>query len=480
MKYAYITFTLLIICFLNVNAQNSQQTAIQYYRNAKEALQNNEPQKCLSNIDNIIGILGKTNIKVQPLKIRALYQIKDYQSIINEVPNYLALNPDKKWAEYAEIINIQKQSEIKLKQEKRDYQVLYKNATINLCENFISNYPKSIYTDKVKNIKYDLEEDKAWEAAKYANTINSYYKYVDAYDDQSKYYNAAMNAIDQLDKEAYNSAVKTHSLFSYNYYLDKYSRGKYREDIQSRKSLLEEDIFYHSVENGSVSKLKSYLSKYPEGRYLAQVKEQLDQKYHTEIDKSVSLANFQECKDLCLDYQNTLESNAYNQNMLKKANLGLKKQANKKKRDSYPNKFLADYTWMQNCNLGISMGSLKNKNIGYYYSIVGSDNLYGELSEDDIDGDKVRLNSNFTLGLTKKLFRPFWLVAGAGVGASNVYFNTSDENFSQEEYDEYEDLGAQFVWEYGAVVSIKFINVSVKRIKYAHGWENVYSVGFSL
>jgi len=487
MKHIIILTILFSSLFIGAKGQSNQEKAKNYYHTAKKAFKEKDLKKCLLYLEEITDLLGATNIKVQSLKIKALYGLKDYDGVVRELPNYTKLNPDVNWAEYEAIMSIVTDSKSKQKEELSTYKQIVKLPTIRTCSNFLSNFPKSRYNKEITALKYDLEENRDWDIAKLAKSTSAYYKYLDAYPN-GKYTQEAKRTIATWDKAAFDKAVAKHTVYGYSYYLSTYTRGLYRTEISKKKALLEEDNLYNSVENGTITQLKSYLNKYLNGRYFTKVKDQLHQRYRADIEQSFQAANYSACKELCIDYQNYLESNTYNQKMLEKTNSKLKAQARKSKRDSYPTHLLVDYTWTENSMMGLTVGSLPNKKIGMYLSFKASNGKteegnYHSIDFDDPkdvneygDLDRLYINNGITVGLTKKIFRPLWLMAGVGGGWSAENVIDTDGEYVLILGTEKVDV----IYEYGAIISVKFINIGAKRVKYPYGWENLFSVGLSI
>ena len=157
MKHVLIIIILFSSLFIDTKGQSNQTKAKQYYITAKEALNKNNPEKCLSYLEKTTNILGATNIKVQPLKIKALYAQKDYQSVVKEVGIYKSLRPNPNLAEYQTLMEYDRISKETIKKETIEFKKAMAQEDIVPCIQFLATYPKSQYKEKLQKHMAALE-----------------------------------------------------------------------------------------------------------------------------------------------------------------------------------------------------------------------------------------------------------------------------------------------------------------------------------
>lgn len=88
-----IVLTMFII--LHAFAQTNDDKARLAYMNADEAFNKGDYKECVSKLNTAIGLLGKTNVKIQYLLIKSYFQLKDYGQAKTEMKKYFDLNLPK-------------------------------------------------------------------------------------------------------------------------------------------------------------------------------------------------------------------------------------------------------------------------------------------------------------------------------------------------------------------------------------------------
>lgn len=94
MRTLLSTFFFLLISF-QIFSQSNDDKARLAYMNADEAFNKGDYKECVSKLNTAIGLLGKTNVKIQYLLIKSYFQLKDYGQAKAEMKKYFDLNPPK-------------------------------------------------------------------------------------------------------------------------------------------------------------------------------------------------------------------------------------------------------------------------------------------------------------------------------------------------------------------------------------------------
>lgn len=109
MKTKLITL-FLILCFSSgITAQTNDTQARQKYMQAKEAYSQGKYNYAASYLVDAKLLLGKTNVKIQPLLVKCFVQLGNWSVAKLAVKEYYTLNPDKNLVEYAEIVELEKE-----------------------------------------------------------------------------------------------------------------------------------------------------------------------------------------------------------------------------------------------------------------------------------------------------------------------------------------------------------------------------------
>jgi len=90
----------------------------------------------------------------------------------------------------------------------------------------------------------------------------------------------------------YERAVTTNSISSYENYLKKFPKSKYKEDVNSRLGILyDEQAWKQAISSNTLYGFKNYLTKYPNGKYVIDAKNNIEKiEKQNEIDNAWSKA----------------------------------------------------------------------------------------------------------------------------------------------------------------------------------------------
>lgn len=157
MKYILILF-LLLSGFINESSgQSTQKEAKRLYFSALANYHINKLGSCISDLKKVKTLLKGTNLKVQPLIIKALFESRDYENVIKEISKYKALKPNTEWAEYHKIMQIHKRSNKYIKEIRSEYKKLLLTNKISPHYKFRKNNPKSSFVEKFNKRINSLE-----------------------------------------------------------------------------------------------------------------------------------------------------------------------------------------------------------------------------------------------------------------------------------------------------------------------------------
>jgi TonB family protein len=103
-----LIFSFLLLCFTSAFfAQTNDEQAREKYIKAKEAYNNGKYQNAVSYLVDAKLLLGKTNMKIQPLLAKCFAKLENWSIVKIAIKDYYALNPDKNLVEYAEIAELE-------------------------------------------------------------------------------------------------------------------------------------------------------------------------------------------------------------------------------------------------------------------------------------------------------------------------------------------------------------------------------------
>ena len=151
MKTTLITLILIFFTCLSISAQTNDEKARTKYLQAKEAYSQGKYNYAASYLVDAKLLLGKTNIKIQPLLVKCFVQLGNWSVAKHAVQEYYALNPDKNLVEYAEIVALEKEIDKHLPKEI----VTQPNVT---KPNTTGNAPKSNTGSTVYSVVEEMPE----------------------------------------------------------------------------------------------------------------------------------------------------------------------------------------------------------------------------------------------------------------------------------------------------------------------------------
>jgi hypothetical protein len=522
----------------NSFSQNSQQLAQVEFISGEKDYSIGEYKDAIDHFEKSIRNLGKRTTRVQYYICQSYYRLRDDKNCLKSIRTYFSLTSktDAKYKEIALIYDeIQERIKIKEQAKKDKLRKLQRQqeaaeAAARAKEDaawekakdanytsayykYIDAYPNGRYAAGAKRTVSDWDKA-AYEKAKEKNSSVSYEYYLKQYPRGNYRISSKKRKVEALDREAWQSAKRQGTIAAYSkyYHESKKTNGKYKNDAYKKLMELEVAFEKKTLEKRTIAACEEYLKyytnskvsallaelreyaafyptsqhttyslvrflkRYPNSQYKPKAEELLQDLYPREIQDAFDAGEYQECKNLCTNYQYKYGKRSYAQSMFKKCENKLAAEARKRKRQSKPDRIMVDLTHTENALGGIMLGTLNNRKLGTYYSFMAAkytmDGVAEEITLEEVDPLKLQLeDSGIIFGLTKKLFRPFWLTAGVGMGYSAKYY--------QGEYLLVDSDKFSVAYEYGAIMSVGMFNVSAKRTKYYYGWANTFSVGFS-
>lgn len=96
-----------ILSCLAFFTQANEKEAFQAFKQARSAYNSQDYQQASRLLLKTKSLLGSTNIRIQPMLIKSLVNVKSWKQAQIEVANYYALDPDKSLIEYREIVSLE-------------------------------------------------------------------------------------------------------------------------------------------------------------------------------------------------------------------------------------------------------------------------------------------------------------------------------------------------------------------------------------
>lgn len=100
-------------------AQVNEQEAFKAFKQARAAYNNGDYETSSRLLSKTKELLGRTNIRIQPMLIKSLVKTRNWSQAQTEVENYYALNPSTDLVEYQEITTLKVQIDKQVEAEKR-------------------------------------------------------------------------------------------------------------------------------------------------------------------------------------------------------------------------------------------------------------------------------------------------------------------------------------------------------------------------
>jgi len=387
---------LLIALFTGVSsyAQSSanEQKAFQNFKQAREAYDQGNYETAADLLLQTKELLGSTNIRIQPMLIKSLVKIENWQQAKVEIPAYFALNPDPELVEYQEI--------------------------------------KSLQTTVLSEAQ---KEDNAWALAVDSHDTEKYKAYLETYPYGAHRSDAEKSIQDinsQLDNAAYQKAISDGSQQALSFYLSNYPDGSHRDEVSRRLSERKENDLYQKAKNNNyVENYEDYIRQYPNGKYASEARQIIENSYFKIAEEAYAEKDYYQARNFYRKYQENYPNGANSKIVASK----LKKTESKLNQKGA--RFLL-YTYDTESPIGISTIRLNVNKLGFYYNLKMNSDIFKFSSVSyDVDdngesdrpgdikmtGEKLYANVALSIGATFKLAYPLYGYLGAGFGYYPVY-----------------------------------------------------------
>lgn len=427
-KSIYVLFALFFTITFSINAQTNEEKAFHKFKQAREAYQNNNFLEAAQLLIETKEFLGSTNVRIQPMLIKSLTKIEDWQLADKEIHEYYGLNPDKSLVEYQEIVEIDRQVDIKVKEDNALYESSKNSKSITQMESYLSKFPYGKYREEVKTLISTQKDENAWELARSKNNTSAYEVYVSGFPNGS-YAQIAKEQINQWDDEAYQKAKADGTQHALTYYLNNYSRGKYRNEISDLLKERQEEDAYASTRSGNLVDYEYYIKKYPNGKYATQVNKAIEEYLFAQAEKSYSDGYYPAAVSIYADYINRYPEGENVEKAKSK-----QKKADRKSRQHSSSYF--GFTYESQGALGIAIGGLNKDRLAFYFNLRATPEVFEaqwkepelEIPEDIIPDDEKLAVASLSMGFSYPIMYPVWLYAGGGVNYQERYIEGDDEN----------------------------------------------------
>lgn len=413
--YVYLLSIILLTGSLTALAQNNEQEAFQKFKQAREAYDAKNYSDAANLLIETKKLLGSTNVRIQPMLIKSLVAIEDWNRAAREVDNYYALDPDKELVEYLEIGEIERQISLRVRADEELYQAVLSNKSIIQMESYLSEFPFGLYRTEVSTLITTQQEENAWTTAKTEHNTRAYETYLAKYPG-GLYADEARTTIARWDLEAFNTAKETDSQVSLTSYLQNYPRGSYRNEAEKLLiNRVEEDAFA-ATSSGKLDDFERYVQLYPYGKYADVVNRAIEEWMFKKAEEAYQNSYYSIAERDYSAYLNRYpdaENAEKAKQMLKRA---------KAKASQFSSSYTG-FTYEPGTLLGLKFGGLNKDRIGYYLNIRITPAFFSTQFEkpeiEYIEGtepDDAKLAAgSLSLGLSYPVAYPLWVYAGGGV-----------------------------------------------------------------
>lgn len=425
-----LTIALIITCFQGYS-QSNKRKAFQTFKKARNAYFDNNYKEASNLFRTTIDELGQTNVQIQSLYVLSLNELEDWKLLEEQVPIYFNLPYIKANKNYSKIDEIKNNLNRRLSEEKDFYLKVKALKSVTEYKAFLRKYPNSKYSDEIQKELDNLEEEILWERSLLKNSVFSMENYLES-TKLYKYKGQAEAKIDKWDDEAVLKAKKLDTQTSYREYLNEFQSGKYISEISKLLELkIEDDLYEEVVAQNTVTSFERYLRAYPEGRYSDQANSSINKILIQRIELQKESKSYSELQRTIDEYRDKFPNSPEIKRLEK---LHRKAERNLKKRNSG---YFA-FTYEGNESVGLQFGSLRKKNLGWYFSARATTNILDasfdrgdnnvttqeEIEQFSIDFETIYASATF--GLTYPIAYPIYVSAGAGVNYLEYF--TEDVN----------------------------------------------------
>jgi len=247
-------------------AQTNDEKAKNAFVDGQSLLQAGKPSEAIMAFDEAVSLLGSTNIRIQPLLIRALVEIKDYRRARKEIETYFKLNPNPAYVDYADITAIKATIDKLLAGEEAAYKAAISQIGDEGYAGYLAAYPLGLYVAEVS----EKRDDAAFTRASDSGTVNAVRAYLAAYP-AGRHVGEAQASCAALDETLFGEAVRANTPEAWRSYLASFPQGLHEGEAEaSLAASIEDALFAATVGATEDAPYASYLANYPAGRYAEQ------------------------------------------------------------------------------------------------------------------------------------------------------------------------------------------------------------------
>ena len=422
-----LTALAILICFISF-AQQNEKEAFQKFKQAREAYQNKNYVDAANLLIETKSLLGSTNIRIQPMLIKSLVKIEDWQRANLEIDNYYGLNPDQTLGEYQDIVTIDRQVDLKVKEDEELYNSAKNNKSVSTMQSYLDTFPYGKYREEVKTLLSSQKDENAWDSAKSTFNTRSYEAYVNKFPNGVQV-NEARQQITNWDDSAYDKASKEDTQNSLSYYLSNYPNGKYRTQIQSQLTQRQEEDAYATTNSRQLQDYENYIRKYPNGKYSSQINKAIENYMFEKAEDSFNNKYYSSAISNYQDFINRFPNSEHSD----KARAKLKKATNKSNQRSSG---YFGFTYESQGAFGITAGKLNKDKLGFYFNARVTPEVFdiqftepeNEISEDLIPDDEKIGVASLSFGLSYPVAYPVWLYIGGGANYQERFIENDDDD----------------------------------------------------
>lgn len=258
---------------LNVIGQNIASTtesdllrAKAYQISAIEQYNNGNYDRALEYCVEIEKFLGPAIPEVEAIRVKSYFAVGDFSKAKISMDLFLRIVEDNELTEQMLPYIVYIDDEI------REEKQLFENAknlkSVEEYSIYLKKYPNGRYQQEVNRLLKEQQEEDDWLTAKNLGTIDGFKDYIAAYPG-GKHVTKANENIASLDYEFYTEAITENTQKSLNHYLNTYSEGTYRSEVEVKlEKRIEYDIYIQAKKTDNLEDYIAYVDEYPKNTLL--------------------------------------------------------------------------------------------------------------------------------------------------------------------------------------------------------------------
>lgn len=417
--------------YIPQSSQTDEQRAYQTFKQAREAYEAGQWQKAINLLEETIQLLGETKLRIQPMLINSLIKIEDWHEAKKQLNIYFNLQPDPQFVETQQMRAAERDVLAKVAADEQAYNNAKNNPSQTAFTAYLNAWPHGKYRGEANRMLNNQKDEDDWAIANGKKNTAAYYTYLDKYPN-GNHASYARNTIARWDKTAYEKAIEKDSQEGYQYYLNNYPRGEYRDDITKRlNNKKDDDLYAYAKQQNTITAYESYVRQYPNGNHSWTANQIIQNSYYNWGVDEYKAKNYYNARKYFQTLDNRYPSGKYYSSVNKYLN---KVERKLSMRDAG----FIGYSYDSISPIGLFFGRLEAHTIGYYlnfrmnadiftgYNVLYSIDEEGNNDspwEDDIQytGNRKEGNINLSFGLNYPIIYPLYGYVGGGGGYFPVY-----------------------------------------------------------